>query len=196
MPRYRRRVQGRLPSPSISGMLARMAPRISIIGTSGAGKTTVAALAARRLLIPHVELDALYHGPGWTPTPDAEFRQQVAKLVAQDGWVIDGNYGAVRDLVWQRATTVVWIDPPHAVIMAQVIWRSLARAIDGQELWNGNRERMSSWLDSGHPIRWALATHARRQKDFLAAMGPHWVRLRSRKAIAAWLQSLPQPSPT
>ena len=167
-------------------------PRISVIGTSGAGKTTAAARAARRLRIPHIELDALYHGPGWTPTPDEEFRRQVAALAAEDRWVIDGNYALARELVWQRATTVVWVDPPLPVIMAQVVWRSLSRGLSGKELWNGNRERFRAWLDPGHPIRWALATHGQRQTKFLAIMGPTWIRLRSRKAIDAWLQTLTQ----
>jgi adenylate kinase family enzyme len=170
-----------------------LGPRISVVGTSGAGKTTFAARAAQRLRIPHVELDALYHGPNWTPTPEPELRQKVAQIVAQDRWVIDGNYGVVRDLVWERATTVVWIDPPLPVIMAQVIWRSVSRGITGQELWNGNRERIRTWFSADHPIRWALSTHARRQRDFLALMGPHWVRLRSRKAAEAYLRTLAAP---
>lgn len=164
--------------------------RISIIGTSGAGKTTVAAMAARRLGIPHLELDALRHGPGWVETPDPEFRQQVSDFVSRPSWIVDGNYAVVRDLVWGRATQVVWIDPPHPVIMAQVVWRSASRAVTGQELWNGNREEIRSWLDPGHPIRWAFSTHRQRQRDFLALMDSRWLRLRSRGQIAAWLDSL------
>ncbi len=165
-------------------------PRISVIGTSGAGKTTIARRAAERLGIPHIELDALYHGPNWTPTPESEFRRRVSELVAGERWIVDGNYGVVRDLVWARATAVVWIDPPLPIIMAQVIWRSFSRGLARQELWNGNREQLSSWLDPEHPIRWAYSTHARRQAEFSALMGPHWVRLRSRKAVDAWLATL------
>jgi AAA domain len=40
-----------------------MPPKIAVVGTSGSGKTTVARELARRLGVPHVELDALYHGP-------------------------------------------------------------------------------------------------------------------------------------
>jgi hypothetical protein len=166
------------------------AQRISVVGTSGAGKTTVAALAARRLGVPHVELDALRHGPNWTETPDPEFRRLVAEHTAQPGWVIDGNYPVVRDLVWGRATAIVWIDPPLPIIMAQVIWRSASRAITRRELWNGNREQVRNWLDPGHPIRWAFSTHARRQSEFLAAMDSRWIRLRTRGAIRAWLATL------
>jgi adenylate kinase family enzyme len=166
-------------------------PRISIIGTSGSGKTTVAARAAKRLGLPHIELDAIRHGPNWTETPDAEFRLKVAAIAAGERWVIDGNYGVVRDIVWARATTVVWLDPPRAVVMAQVIWRSVTRAITREELWNGNRERFGKFLDADHPIRWAFSTHHARRAKFLEAMGPTWVRLRSRREIDAWLASLP-----
>lgn len=164
--------------------------RISIIGTSGAGKSTVAAMAARSLGIPHIELDALRHGPNWIETPDDVFRDRVAVLAEKPNWVIDGNYAIVRDLVWSRATSVVWIDPPHPIIMAQVIWRSVSRAITRQELWNGNREDVRNWADPGHPIRWAFSTHEDRQKKFLAEMGPNWIRLRSRSDIRHWLATL------
>ena len=121
--------------------------RISIVGTCGSGKSTVAALAARRLGVPYVELDALRHGPGWVETPDDEFCRQVAALAGGDAWVIDGNYGVVSELVWTRASQVVWLDLPLSVVMAQVIWRSVSRAVSGRELWNGNREDWRKWAD-------------------------------------------------
>jgi adenylate kinase family enzyme len=169
-------------------------PRISIIGTSGSGKTTVASRAARLLDLPHIELDAIRHGPNWTETPDDEFRRRVVAIAAGEAWIIDGNYGVVRDLVWARATTVVWLDLPLSVVMAQVLWRSLSRAITREELWNGNRERISTLLNADHPIRWALNTHHERRAKFLKTMQPTWVRLRSRREINAWLASLPVDS--
>jgi len=38
--------------------------RILVAGTSGAGKTTVARRVATVLNIAHIEIDALFHGPG------------------------------------------------------------------------------------------------------------------------------------
>lgn len=114
--------------------------RISVVGNSGSGKTTLAAALASRLGAPHVELDAMYHQRGWEPLAKEEFRARVAVLAAGEAWVIDGSYGSVLDLVWQRADTVVWLDLPRPVVMRRVIWRTLRRAVLRTELWNGNTE--------------------------------------------------------
>ena len=85
--------------------------RVVIVGNSGSGKTTLADQVAERLGVPHVELDAHYHQAGWTPTPPAEFAEVVrAALDAADaesnGWVVCGNYRAVRTQIWARADTI------------------------------------------------------------------------------------------
>jgi adenylate kinase family enzyme len=38
--------------------------RVLVAGTSGAGKTTLASRVAALLDLPHIEIDALFHGPG------------------------------------------------------------------------------------------------------------------------------------
>jgi adenylate kinase family enzyme len=164
--------------------------RISIRGTSGSGKSTVGRAAAARLGIPYVELDAIRHGPNWTEMPDDEFRIRVAELLEADQWVVDGNYGAVRELTGARATQIVWLDLPRWLVMLQVSWRSFSRAALRKELWNGNREQFRRWVDPGHPIRWAWSTHARRRAEYAAAVDGRWVRLRSRREVRAWLDGL------
>ena len=84
--------------------------RAAVVGTSGSGKTTLATSLAQRLGLAHVELDSLYWGPDWTPAPRERFREQVARALSGEAWTTDGNYGAVRDIVWARADTVVWLD--------------------------------------------------------------------------------------
>jgi ABC-type dipeptide/oligopeptide/nickel transport system ATPase component len=59
--------------------------RISVVGNSGSGKTTVAKALAARLGVPHVELDAIFHQPNWTPLPADEFRRRVADAITGDG---------------------------------------------------------------------------------------------------------------
>lgn len=77
--------------------------RIMVVGTSCAGKTTLARRIARTLDMPHVELDALYWGPNWSECPTDEFRERVRERVGGDRWVVDGNYAKARDVVLSRA---------------------------------------------------------------------------------------------
>src|ERR1700722_8683994 len=99
--------------------------RIVIVGASGAGKSTLAAELAKRLAVPHIELDALHWGPNWTPTPTHILLPRVEVALAGDGWTVCGNYLTLRDVTWRRADTLIWLDYP----MRLVVWRSFRRTI-------------------------------------------------------------------
>ena len=144
--------------------------RVVVVGTSGAGKTVMAARIASALELPCIELDRLHWEPNWealsVTNPDEFVRRVSAATSASDGWVSDGNYGVVRDLIWQRATHLVWLDYSRVVVMYRVIKRSVARAFDERELWGGNREDWRRWLRPSHPIRWAWSTWRERRLRF------------------------------
>ncbi|MEN3609957.1 AAA family ATPase [Plantactinospora sp. ZYX-F-223] len=164
---------------------------MSVVGNSGSGKSTLARALAARLRVPYVELDAIHHQPNWQPLPATEFRARVDTVTANGGWVVDGNYSAVRDLVWRRADTVVWVDPDRHTVMRQVVWRTLRRAALRAELWNGNRERWGNFFATTPDesvIVWAWQRHSVYRARYLAASAdPAWrhltfVRIRSRTA--------------
>lgn len=138
--------------------------RVAVVGNSGSGKSTLAARLAREIGAPHIELDAIRHQAGWVELPDAELVREVDQRTRGERWVVDGNYAAVRALVWSRADTVVWLDPPRRVVMKRIILRTLRRLLLGVELWNGNRERWAN-LTSIDPERsvvaWAWHQHHR-----------------------------------
>ena len=167
-----------------------MGVRLLFLGTSGSGKSTVARAAAAKLALSHTELDAIRHRENWRELPDEQFRAQVATVAETDAWVIDGNYPIVRNLLIERATQVVWLNPPKRVVMAQVIWRSISRAALRTPLWNGNREQFRTWLQADHPIRWAWDTYEPREREFEKLMTAKWVRLDSRRQIRQWLDTL------
>jgi adenylate kinase family enzyme len=116
--------------------------RISVVGSSASGKTRVSRRLSEVLGLPHLELDAVYHQPGWQPIDPEEFTRRVSDFAAGERWVIDGNYTShgVADLVWPRADALVWLDLPRTTVMRRVITRTLRRVATRQELWNGNRE--------------------------------------------------------
>ncbi|HVE74952.1 MAG TPA: AAA family ATPase [Mycobacteriales bacterium] len=168
--------------------------RVLVIGQSGSGKSTVAAELAQRLHVPHVELDALFHGPGWVPNP--AFPDEVDAATRGPGWVVDGNYPAVRDLLWTRADTVIWLDLPRTTTLRRTLWRTLRRALTRAELWNGNREQLRAVLRASHPIRWAWATHAAHRGEYEQRLADprssHLVvrRLRTPAEVGAWSAQL------
>ena len=141
--------------------------RVSVVGTTGSGKTTLALELAAMLACPHIELDALFWGPGWTMAELPIFRSRVAAVVAGDGWVVDGGYSDVRDLVWARADTVVWLDYPLALTLSRLLRRIAARVRDGAELWpgTGNRETIRNQVFTRDPLVWfAIRTHRGRRR--------------------------------
>ncbi|WP_174566908.1 hypothetical protein [Nocardia crassostreae] len=174
--------------------------RISVVGTSGSGKSSLARGIARRLGIPHVELDAIHHQAGWTAMGEAEFRAAVGERIAGDAWVVDGNYhGKLGDLVWRRADAVIWLDLPRSLVMWQIVTRTVGRWVFRRELWNGNRERLRDMfsLDPEQSvILWAWTTHARNRERYLRAQRDptyghiEFIRVRSRREGAAVLAGL------
>ena len=116
--------------------------RLVVIGTSGAGKTTVAEQIASIMGVPHVEFDAYRHGPNWMETPDDLFRERLSAALRGGEWVADGNYSVARDVVWPRATTLVWLDYPIRLVMWRLFWRTMRRGVLREELWNGNKEKL------------------------------------------------------
>ena len=156
--------------------------RVSLVGVSGAGKTTVGRKLAASLGVAFVELDAIFHQPDWAELPRDAFRERVGAALAAPGWVVDGNYSAVRDLVWDRADTVVWLDLPRRLVMRRVIQRTLRRAITREALWNGNREPLTNFyrLDpEQNIIRWTWVKYASYVERYEAAMDdPAYDRLR------------------
>jgi adenylate kinase family enzyme len=171
--------------------------RVSVVGTSGAGKSTFASSLALILGAVFLELDSVYHQADWAPLPASEFRARVALVADRECWVIDGNYSTVQDIVWARADTVVFLDLPRRTVMRRIIARTLRRVAGRVELWNGNRERWRNFftLDKEESvIVWAWQTHGRNRARYEAATADpsyahlRFVRLTSPRTIRRFLR--------
>lgn len=166
--------------------------RVLVAGTSGSGKTTLAAQIASTLGVQHVEIDALFHGPDWTPRPS--FTDDVRRFSAGPAWVTEWQYASERAHLAERADLMVWLDLPRAVVMLQVARRTLRRRLRRQRLWNGNVEPplWTFFTDSEHIVRWAWRTHHESASRVRTMLQEHpdrtVVRLRSHEQARLWLE--------
>jgi adenylate kinase family enzyme len=142
--------------------------RIVVVGSTGSGKSIFAGALARRLDVPHVQLDALHWDPGWAAASPEVFRARVATALPPDGaWVVDGNYDRVRDISWGRADTVLWLDYPLPLVFWRLARRTVRRGLTRAELYNGNRESLWRNLFTRESLfLWLLQTHGRYRRAY------------------------------
>jgi len=151
----------------------------------------LAARVAAALGIPHIEIDSLFHGPGWTPRP--EFKADVRDFTSQPEWVTEWQYRQVRPLLVERAELMVWLDYSRPLVMRRVARRTLRRRVHRERLWNENIEAplWTIFTDPDHIVRWAWRTHhelVTRVQDVVRAHPDlPIVRLRSPNETDRWL---------
>ncbi|HEX3614905.1 MAG TPA: hypothetical protein VHU61_00080 [Solirubrobacteraceae bacterium] len=163
---------------------------MAIVGSGGAGKTTLANTLGAKLGLPVIHLDEHYWGPGWDPAPDEQWRQRVRELVGGERWIIDGNYSSTMDLRFARADTVI--------VIALGRWRCLARVL---RRWITNRGRAVQApgcpeVISFEFLKWVWGYPSGGRRRLEAALAAHAeaagiIELRSPSDVAAFLASLP-----
>lgn len=169
--------------------------RIAIIGSTGSGKSTLARELSGRLSLPHTELDSLYWLPDWRERDPADFRALVDAATDAPRWVIDGGYSEVRDLVWGRATAIVWLDYSFSRTFLQLARRTTRRNLLKEPCCGDNRESLRRSLSSDSIIMWLFKTYGRNRRMLPVAMAQYGAGktlkvLRSPRETRAWLVQL------
>jgi adenylate kinase family enzyme len=174
--------------------------RIVVIGAAGSGKTTLARAAAAKLGLTSIDLDDLFWEPGWQHVDGETLRSRVEAQTASPGWIVAGNYTShVRDLLWPRATTLVWLDLPRRTSFRRVVLRTFIDAVRRRELWPGCRQTFRAPFKTRlFHLAWEQPSKFRyRYEGFLAEPGSAHldvVRLNSTREVSKWLRSIPVPT--
>lgn len=164
--------------------------RVLIIGSGGSGKSTLARQLGARLELPVVHLDQHYFAPGWVEPSPEDWADAVDRLLAEDAWVMDGNYGGTMERRLARADTVVFLDRSRWLCLGRVVRR-----------WLRNLGRTRPDMAPGCPervelafIHYILAYPATRRPGVLARLAnanhARVHRLRSRQDVEAFLASV------
>ncbi|UXX97074.1 adenylate kinase [Streptomyces sp. AD2-2] len=170
--------------------------RILVVGSTGAGKSTLARAVGERLDVPYHEMDALYfNGPDWAVNQG--LTDDVLRLTSEPRWIIDSiGSPEVRDLLWEMADTVLWLDYRRRVIMPRVLRRSLRRTVTRERVFGGNRETWAGWFSREHPAWWAWSQYAGRRREIERRTGdPRFAPLTTHRFAQpadteAWLATL------
>ncbi len=95
-----------------------MFEKIIIIGSPGAGKSTFARSLRDRTGLPLHCLDLMYHNPDRTHVTGDIFDARLGDVLANDRYIIDGNYRRTLERRMMHCDTVFFLDYPVEVCLA------------------------------------------------------------------------------
>lgn len=109
---------------------------------------------------------------------------------------MDGNYSVLRDIVWPRADTAIWLDYPFHINLWRLTRRTFKRAWTQENLWGtGNHEsfRQQFQFNDESLFYWFFKTYWKRKKDtptlFAQYSHLHVIRFTHPRQTGAWLAS-------
>ena len=94
--------------------------RVLVLGSSGSGKSTFARKLGEITGLPVVHLDQLFWEPGWVPGAEGRVSAAVARGLARDQWIIDGNNPSTLDLRLPRADRIILFDRSRLACLARI----------------------------------------------------------------------------
>ena len=130
--------------------LEQLGPRICILGPSNSGKSSLANAIERKLAIPAVHLDQLFHQPysNWVPRPESEFIELHQAAIAKDSWVMEGNYTRHLAPRLERATGFIVLEVSTATSLLRYFRRTLFE-----------RKRQGALAGGKDSVKWQMIRH-------------------------------------
>jgi adenylate kinase family enzyme len=164
--------------------------RIMIIGCGGSGKSTLARQLGEKLKLPVVHLDQLFWRPGWVSISKDEFDRVHEAALAEEKWIMDGNFDRTIPRRLERCDTVIYLDFSRFACLMGVLKRVLTtygkvRPDMGEGcpermdldflkwVWNFNknkRERIYGLLKEAEGVQVIILKNRRMVKKFLSEL--------------------------
>ncbi|MCU9614984.1 DNA topology modulation protein [Caldibacillus lycopersici] len=165
--------------------------KIILIGSGGAGKSTLARRLSEKLNIEVFHLDALFWKPNWVMVPRNEQIEVQQHLVKQPEWIIDGNYNGTMDIRLQAADTIIFVDLHRLICMYRAFKRMWKyRKKTRPDMGDGCEERLD-WSF----LKWIWTYPKKRKPEILYKLSQladekNIIILSSRKEIRQFIETL------
>lgn len=171
--------------------------RIAIVGSSCAGKSTLARKLEAKLGYKRIELDEINWMPDWQERDFAEFTGIVEQATRAGTWITDGNYGSrLGTLLFDRADTIIWLNLPFLVVYGRLFHRQFRRVVLREQLWSGNRETLRQALFEKDALIYFIPRTWRQRKEKLRRLfcnppaGKTLIEFTSERAVNRWVAQL------
>ena len=168
-------------------------PRIHIIGGSGSGKSYIATKLAQHFGVPTFDLDDLFWdsaaGSYGFRTDPAKRDRQLAEIVSQDGWIIEGVYFQWLTPSFDEADVIIALTPSIWVRH----WRAVRRFILRKLGWLPSKRE--SFADLWRLLRWSHtydAVNLVQARRFIAERGRQVVDCKKFTDVLAATEHLDQ----
>ena len=164
--------------------------KILIVGSGGAGKSTLSRQLGEKWNLPVIHLDAMFWQPNWNPSPRPEFIERVKNELQKPAWIIDGNYDSTMELRAQYADLVIYLDFPKTLCLYRACkrawtYRGTTRPDMGKDCPEKIDWEFVQWI-------WRYPTDVRpKMMTFLANVQCDVVILRNPKEVEQWLHQIP-----
>lgn len=117
--------------------------RISIIGGSGTGKTTLSNILSEKYDLPVTHIDGIHHLKDWQVRDKAERDKIILDIVKKEKWIIDGTYRHTLKQRLEYSDLIIWLDYSSIAMAKGVIKRYLKNPGKEKEEIPGCKERLN-----------------------------------------------------
>lgn len=156
--------------------------RVLIVGSPGAGKSTLAKQLAARTGLPLTHLDELSWDSGWVRVERTVWHARLEAATREDAWILDGNILTTLLQVAYRADAVIYLWPPRPLCLWRVFQRAALRQFPHGARWQGwpTGELLRSIWRFPRQAEWQLA-------QLRTVPGQRTVLLSNDAEVRAWL---------
>ncbi len=165
------------------------AKKISIIGGSGTGKTTLSNNLGKSLNLPIFHIDGINYLPNWVQRDKSERDKIILEITSKDRWIIDGTYRSTLEERIKRSDLVIYLDYSTFAQIKGILTRALKNGKKEKPEIPGCKEQMNFSFFS-----WVLLWRTIKRKEIIEIINnncntDNLLIFKNRKQLNKWYEN-------